>query len=56
MNIKAIVGQLEGLQQNLIGLHGPQQAAATALTALATTLQSTAGAMRPACRVDILEG
>jgi len=45
MNIKAELGQLRGLQQNLIGLYGPQQAAATVLTALATTPQSTVGAM-----------
>lgn len=29
MNIKAMLGQLGGLQQNLIGLNGPQHAAAT---------------------------
>lgn len=43
MNIKATLGQLGGLQQNLIGLNGPQHAAATVLAALATTPQSTVG-------------
>lgn len=43
MNIKAMLGQLGGLQQNLIGLNGPQHAAATVLAAIATTPQSTVG-------------
>lgn len=51
-----MLDQLGGLPENLIGLHGPQQAAATVLTALATTLQSTIGAMRLASRVEPPEG
>lgn len=43
MNIKAMLWQLGGLQQNLIGLHGPLYAAATLLAALATTPQSAVG-------------
>lgn len=38
MNIKVVLGQLGGLQQNIIGLHGPQQTAAIILASLATII------------------
>lgn len=38
MNIKVVLGQLGGLQQNIIGLHGPQQAGAAILASLATII------------------
>lgn len=44
MNIKALVGQLGGLQQNFIGLHGLLHAHGHRSSSPATTLQSSIGA------------
>lgn len=56
MNIKALLGQLGGLQQNLIGLHGPPACSSHRSRSSRHNPAINCGGMRLACRAVPLEG